>query len=401
MRIRFTPVLNERIYCLYKERPWILLELLMLLKIWKWVLEFFCYVGGHSNPRCTSWCQVIWLRPYCTSHKMWSYDHMTAAWGQGVHPQIWGSADNGWAVDRDSADLDCAEHPARQLGQVSHCFHNPAASPLTRIFHVFSCCCHVLVGSQILDSLLDVKPFNFALVAQVAKCDRTTIWRYGAVGAPSDLGWHMLLSRNGRARDKHRPRTPPVPSILHKYLCHHAPWRLMWSVHSLNPCPPLDSPIRSAEWMQTNVRYGIRWTYTISMHFFRRCTCTTMAKIYSIALKQGLNLVSVSPPLCGLFAHPPWSSHNYLISLSIVASSGAFSSPWIHRGPSSPSSPQFLGLYASFLPAVLCFLRLANRFVCLEHNAPHGHVYLLQIPNMHLSPIPCCLCPNAFFQEDI
>ena len=66
-----------------------------------------------------------------------------------------------------------------------------------------------------------------------------------------------------------------------------------------------------------------------------------------------------------------------------------------------PSSPQFLGLYASFLPAVLCFLRLANRFVCLEHNAPHGHVYLLQIPNMHLSPIPCCLCPNAFFQEDI
>ena len=67
------------------------------------------------------------------------------------------------------------------------------------------------------------------------------------------------------------------------------------------------------------------------------------------------------------------------ILLSSAASPGVFSPPEYARNILYALDLQFLGVYASLLPVVLCFLCLANCFICLEHNAPRGHVLLLYV----------------------
>jgi Autophagy protein ATG9 len=67
---------------------------------------------------------------------------------------------------------------------------------------------------------------------------------------------------------------------------------------------------------------------------------------------------------------------------------------------------QFLGFYVPLLPAVLCFLRLANSFVCIKHNASRGHVSLLYISPSNTRRASLTYTPQAhlstiFFQEDI
>jgi hypothetical protein len=213
------------------------------------------------------------------------------------------------------------------------------------------------------------------------------------------------LSRKGRARDTRHatnatidaPRisVPPRPSEINvdrPTLARPPP-----AAGQSNPKRGLDAYER-ALWNWVNVYNLDAFLQEVYLYYHNK-------GIYSIALKRGLNLLSVPPrvsesslmpsPAQSVLSLPfrhsssvAWTirastlikSHGYPILLSTAASPGALPpSLNTHLAFLRLYNLQFLGFYVPLLPAVLCFLRLANRFVCIKHNASRGHVSLLYI----------------------